>query len=169
MEHIVSLLAISNGTVVGLGVGSSTIVIVSFLVALWDGKIDVSERRMLGVVYWALRAAMVWILLTTALISYLEPDFFRTFTPFLWILIGVLYINAGLMTLHYISPKIGPAIQAGTWYTLGFLMVIFMLELYELTLTLFVALYLADVALALAAVNSVMWYRARRRITTQSE
>ena len=58
LETVSILTTIYFGSAIALGVGASTIVIVGFLVAISDGDLDRSERRMLGVIYWALRAAM---------------------------------------------------------------------------------------------------------------
>src|SRR5690606_27543192 len=97
-----------------------------------DGKVDESERRMLGVIYILLRISMVAILLTTLIVTTLRPDIFGTQELFIWILVGVLYANAFLMTKHWIPMKIGPALQAATWYTLGFIVTIRMFALYEI-------------------------------------
>lgn len=145
-----------QGSAVSLGVGASTIVITSFLVALTDGKIDPSERRMLGVLYVALRVAMFSILGTTALIAALKPAQFDGIETYLIILIAALFANAILMTKHWISSKIGPAIQAGTWYTLGFVMTIYAFSLFSFTPLGFATLYGTDILIAIVIVNAFM-------------
>lgn len=146
---------------IALGVGSSTVVIVSFLVALSDGVIDTSERRMLGVIYWSLRTAMAGIVLTTGYISLARPTFLDPVETFLWILVLVLFVNAFLMTKHWISSKIGPALQAATWYTLGFLVTIHMFHLFAITNLMFIYLYVADILVALTLVNGIVAWRTR--------
>ncbi len=108
---------------------------------------------MLGVIYWALRTAMVGILLTSAAIYAFDSEFFGTFNQFLVVLLGVLFANAIGMTLKVVPGKIGPALQAGTWYTLGFLVTIHMFELFPIDWVVFFGLYIAVVALALSIVN----------------
>lgn len=144
---------ISNASAIGLGVGSSTLAIASFLAALKDGTIDESERRMLGVIYVTLRVAMVLILVTTLILAWLRPETFGENIKFLFILVGVLYLNAVLMTKHWIPSSIGPALQAATWYTLGFVASITMFQLFELTYGNFALLYVADVILAILVVK----------------
>ena len=153
LETITSIALILNASAISLGVGSSTLAITSFLVALNDKKIDASERRMLGVIYILLRIAMIMILLTTLFIVWQRPTLFGNQTPFLFTLIVVLYINAFCMTKHWISMKIGPALQAATWYTLGFIVSIHMFALYIITTNSFIALYLIDMIIALAVLQ----------------
>jgi hypothetical protein len=162
LETILSLSVIVNASVISLGVGSSTLAITSFLTALKDGKIDESERRMLGVIYILLRISMVAILLTTLIITSLRPDIFGSQELFIWILVGVLYVNAFLMTKHWIPMKIGPALQAATWYTLGFVVTIRMFALYDIDVFAFILLYLADITVALVALNGWLWFFKKR-------
>lgn len=160
LETILSCIVILNASSIGLGVGSSTLAIASFLTALKDGTIDESERRMLGVIYVTLRVAMVLILLTTVALAWLRPETFGDNTPFLFILTGVLYLNAVLMTKHWIPSSIGPALQAATWYTLGFVATITMFQLFELTYPNFALLYAADIVFAVLVVK---FFLARAR------
>ena len=153
LETITSIALILNASAINLGVGSSTLAITSFLVALNDKTIDASERRMLGVIYILLRIAMVMILLTTLFIVWQRPTLFGNLTQFLYILIAILYINAFCMTKHWISMKIGPALQAATWYTLGFIVSIHMFALYIITIPNFIMLYLIDIVIALAVLQ----------------
>lgn len=153
LETITSIALILNASAISLGVGSSTLAITSFLVALSDKQIDASERRMLGVIYILLRIAMIMILLTTLFIVWQRPTLFGNQTQFLYTLIAVLYINAFCMTKHWISMKIGPALQAATWYTLGFIVTIHMFSLYIITINSFIALYLIDIVIAVAVLQ----------------
>jgi hypothetical protein len=164
LDIIFSLAVIFQASAIALGVGSSTLVITSFLVAIHDGQIDASERRMLGVIYWLLRASMIWIAVTTAIVMYIHPEFFSDIATYLWVLIAILFLNATAMTKHWISSKIGPALQAATWYTLGFTVTIHMFDLFYFTDDKFVVLYALDIAFALTLVNGFMYYRARNGV-----
>ena len=164
MEEIIFKFAlIFQASSIALGVGSSTLAISSFLTALYDDKIDEGERRMLGVIYAALRVAMVGIVLTTATLYFIDPVFFGAFGVYMWVLIGVLFANAVAMTKHWISPKYGPAIQAGTWYTLGFMATIHMFSLFVVGWSGFFALYAGDVLFAYVVVNGYLWWRKRAK------
>jgi hypothetical protein len=148
---------------VALGVGASSLAISSFLVALNDGSIDQSERRMLKVIYWALRSAMVMIPLTVLVVTTLKPGILAVL-PFIWIIIIILYLNALQMTFHWIKGIFGPALQAASWYTLGFLLSIELFDLAPLTWTLFVLLYLADIAFFYLLVKVVRAWQTRRTV-----
>lgn len=152
MESLYSaLIALLMGGV-ALGVGSSTLAIASFLVAIADKKIDEGERRMLGVIYIALRVAMVLIALTLGCLTWLYPGTLSV-GMYMWVPVAVLYGNAVLMTKHLITPKLGPAVQAASWYTLGFLMVVEAFGLVTMTPVLFVTVYVTDFILAVLVVN----------------
>lgn len=165
LELIIKLAVILQASAVCLGVGSSTLAISSFLTALYDNQIDPSERRMLGVIYIVLRVAMVLILLTTVAIAWFGPQFFGSYINYLWVLIAILFLNAIAMTKHWISPKYGPAIQAGTWYTLGFMITIHMFHLFPVNWMGFVALYAADLVTAYVLVNGYLWWRKHAKGT----
>lgn len=158
IELIFKLAIIFQASSIALGVGSSTLAITSFLTAINDGEIDVSERRMLGVIYIALRVSMFGILATTAIITAFDNHFFGSLEIFLYVLLGVLFANAILMTKHLISSKVGPALQAATWYTLGFMMTMYMFDLFIISWPLFISLYLVDIIIALVLVNGIMTY-----------
>ncbi len=107
-----------------LGVGSSTIAILNFFVAIRDGSIDPTERAMMSVVYIVLRITMIVLFLTLAILT--ASAFYHNGSAALtssliikWAALGVLYLNAILMTLRIMPSKFGPAIQASSWYTLG--------------------------------------------------
>ncbi len=158
MELIFSLAIVFHASAIALGVGSSTLAISNFLVAIFDGKVDEGERRIMGVTYIILRVAMVSILLTTALIYWFNSNFFGEAGTYMWLLIVVLYGNAFLMAKHIMPSKIGPALQAATWYSLGFLVTIHVFDLMIINTTTFGILYAADIIVALVVVNGYLKY-----------
>ena len=155
MEFLYAFLVAWLMSSTALGVGSSTLAIAGFLVALKDGQIDESERRMLGVIYYALRVAMGMIALSLLGLGLLYPGAIVS-TPMIWLLLAVLLLNSLLMTKHWISFRLGPALQAATWYTLGFVLVIEAFSLVQLTYFNFALLYVADIAILLAIVNLLL-------------
>lgn len=155
-ETIYTILMAMHASSVSLGVGASTLAIASFFVSIGDGVIDKAERKMLGVIYIVLRVAMIYILLLTLALSVWFPYRLEGVEPYLWILIVVLFANAALMTIHKMPPQFGPAIQAATWYTLGFIATLHLLGTVVLTPAVFVSLYVIDLFVALIAVNMVM-------------
>lgn len=163
MDLVLIGLVLVHSSAIALGVGASTIAIAGFLTAIADNTFDESERRIMGVVYFSLRVAMALIVLFSLLIMWLHPDFFGWFTVPLWIMTAVLFLNAFLMTKHWISTKLGPAIQAGTWYTLGFIITIYVFKLSVLTLMEFIYFFIIDLVLAIAIVNGCIQYLSWRR------
>lgn len=164
-----AFMVVAHSSAIGLGVGASTLAIAGFLTALGnDGKIDTSERRVMGAIYFSLRMAMAMIVLCSLIIWFIDPQFFGLFTVPMWIMVGVLFVNAFLMTKHWITPKLGPAIQAGTWYTLGFLITIYIFDFYPLTMSLFWSFYIADLVLAVIIVLLCMKYLTWRRSKRQA-
>lgn len=153
---------------ISLGVGSSTLAILNFFVAIKDGKIDETERRLMGVGYIILRIAMVAILLTTLALMHIQYVYqgAGSFSVLEWgqlFTVVVLFLNAGLMTAHKIPSNFGPAIQAGNWYTLGFLAALKPILQVNLSWLQFGLLYLTWIVLTIAAVNLVMaWMKAHR-------
>ena len=144
-----------------LGVGSSTLAITNFFVAIADGKIDDTERRMMGVVYVVLRVAMVLILLTSAILIGLQYLTYglSPITPFIIseiLVLFVLYINAILMTMRVMPSTFGPGLQAGSWYTLGTLAALTELGLTQFALWHFVLAYVTWLLLVVAIVNGIM-------------
>lgn len=168
MIFFVSTLAIVQSFAISLGVGSSTLAILNFFVAIKDGKIDESERRLMGVGYLVLRIAMVAILLTTLCLMQIQYVYqgAASFSVLEWgqlFTLVVLFLNAGLMTAHMIPSNFGPAIQAGNWYTLGFLAALKPILQVNLSWLQFGLLYLTWIVLTIAAVNLVMaWMKAHR-------
>lgn len=157
MESIHGLLIAWLMSSTALGVGSSTLAIASFLTALQDGQIDQGERRMLGVIYASLRVAMVMIAIALLWLNLGYPGTILG-SVFIWTPLLILTLNSVLMTMHWISFKIGPALQAATWYTLGFMLTIEAFNLLPLTWTTFSILYAIDIVLAILIVNVLMWY-----------
>lgn len=161
MDLIFVLLSILQSIAIALGVGSSTLAITNFFVAIADGEIDKTERKMMGVVYIILRVSMGLILVTTALIatilySELGIDYFTPFAIGLWVLITVLFVNAFLMTKHMMSSSTGPSLQAASWYTMGILMALFAQRLHEFTLMQFIFGYAAMIVFVTILVNTII-------------
>ncbi len=156
MTSLAILISIIQSFSISLGVGASTIAIISFFVALADGKIEPAERKLMGVAYALLRIAMVAILATTLVLLYLN---YFALTPFIiaqLCIIAILFINAILMTAHIMPSTFGPAIQAGSWYTLGTLSALAALQLTHFTVMQFSLGYLTWIVLSVSIVNGVM-------------
>ncbi len=168
MTIFLSLVSIIQSFAISLGVGSSTLAIASFFVAISDGKIDDTERRMMGVVYVVLRIAMVLILTTTLiLLSYKYAAVgFGSISAFHFaqiFAVVILFVNAMLMTAHLIPSNFGPAIQAGNWYTLGTLSALLPLGLVGFSFVQFALAYVTWLVLAVCIVNGIMaLLRAKR-------
>ena len=165
------ILSIIQSMAISLGVGASTIAIVNFFYAIADGKIEETERNFMGVTYIVLRVAMVIILLTwliKAMYGYgtLGAEYFTNYIIGQAILISILYVNAILMTARIMPSTFGPAIQASSWYTLGFIMTIVSHDL-EINMVIFTSGYIAVLLFATALVNGLMAYiKARREVNT---
>lgn len=164
---IIILIAVLQVMGISLGVGSSTIAIGQFFVAISDGQIEKTERRMMGVTYIVLRVAMGLILLTTlahmAVVFYILnlqgiglEQYWNTFTVALWLIIAVLFINALGMTKHWIPSTLGPGIQGGSWYTLGIMFALGSIGLTTFTFIQFSLAYAGMICLFIAVVNGVM-------------
>lgn len=163
MTILITLASILQLFSISLGVGASTLAVTNFFVAIYDGKIDETERKMMGIVYIVLRVAMILILTTTIFIilgqtlSNTLPEF-TGFTLGMLIALGVLFLNAVLMTLHFMPSTFGPAIQAGSWYTLGMLMALNSLSMTGFSLKIFLLAYITWLVLSVSIVNGVMAY-----------
>jgi hypothetical protein len=167
MDIVFILAAIVQAIGISLGVGSSTLAISNFFVAIADGKISPDERKMMGIVYVVLRIAMVVILITTAILTTFGYYSFSStnVAPYgiaFFVLIGVLYINAILMTKRIMPSTLGPSLQASTWYTMGVLNALLPLGLVSFSLTHFLLGYTAVIVLATAVVNGLMAYLKER-------
>jgi len=173
MSLFITLVAIIQSLSISLGVGSSTLAIVNFFAAIADGTIDETERRMMGIVYVVLRIAMVLILVTSLFlvaIQYSEVglDGLSAFTYGQLLALAVLFLNAMLMTAHLMPSTYGPAIQAGSWYTLGGLLAIQLQGADTFTFTQFILGYITWIVLAVGIVNGVMAIqKAKRKSQTE--
>ncbi len=160
METIIIFFTVLQSTAISLGMGASTLAIVNFFLAISDGTIDATERRMMGAVYVLLRISMALILATFIIllfVQYLQGT--GVFINLAQItLISVLFINAFLMTKRIMPSKIGPALQASTWYTLGGLTAILPLALVSTSYATFLLGYGIVIILGLLIVNGVMKY-----------
>lgn len=161
-EIIFSIITMWYTSAIALGVGASSIAIAGFLTAISDGTFDEGERRIMGVVYISLRIAMVMIATTLAIFWLVYPDVLSTLAK-QGMMTVLLFVNAFLMTKHYISPKIGPAFQAATWYTLGFVFTIDAFALFQVSIPFFLVLYVIDIILAVLIVNGFMRRYAQKR------
>jgi hypothetical protein len=171
MNELIIALSIIQTVSVSLGVGSSTIAILNFFQAIRDGVIDAAERGMMGVTYIVLRIAMVLILTTTVLLTGFgivgsSTTFITTYISAQLALIGVLFINAILMTKRLMPSTLGPAIQASTWYTLGFTVALVPLKLHTyFTFWQFFTVYVSFMVLMILLVNLVMRYLKEKKAT----
>jgi hypothetical protein len=161
METLVLVATVAQGVAISLGVGTSTMAIVNFFAAIADGKIDEAERRMMGLVYFVLRVAMVIIMLT--MLALFTAEFMTTgtvslttFTLSTILLVCTLYGNAILMTMRIMPSTVGPALQASTWYTLGIMASLNSLGLVTFGVLQFILGYASAVVLAVAIVNGIM-------------
>jgi hypothetical protein len=161
MTILISLVAILQTFSISLGVGSSTLAIINFFVAISDGKIDETERKMMGVVYTLLRVAMVAILTTTLGLIALEFVYsgvtsLTAFDIAQLFALSVLFINAVLMTFRIMPSTFGPALQAGSWYTLGALVALKLQGITDFTFIQFFMAYVTWLVLAIGIVNGIM-------------
>ena len=161
MTIFITLISIIQSFAISLGVGSSTLAISNFFVAIADGKIDDTERRMMGVVYVVLRVAMILILISTLIILSLKYatvgiSGMSAFHFGQLLAIIVLFVNAMLMTAHLMPSNFGPAIQAGNWYTLGTLSALLPLGITSFSFGQFLLAYITWLVLAVSIVNGIM-------------
>lgn len=105
-------------------VGASTFALTFYFMAIKDGTIDPSEKRFMGAVYFTLRLALAFIIVTELyyVLSYGIAAFALAPTPeiffFRWFVILVIIVNALLMEYHRMPMWLGPALAGGSWYTL---------------------------------------------------
>ncbi len=168
MTTAIFLLSLLQALSVSLGVGSSTLAIINFFVAIADGKIDDTERKMMGVVYSILRLAMVLILITTLSLVAIEVLYNGLVAMNAWIwavltTVAVLFINATLMTLRVMPSTFGPSLQAGSWYALATLFSVAYQGYDSFPYLLFLLCYVTWLVLVVGIVNGIMGYlRAHR-------
>jgi hypothetical protein len=173
MEQTIFILSVIQSMGISLGVGASTMAILNFFTAIADGKIDETERNFMGITYIVLRVAMgvilfTWLLLAMFGYGTLGLEYFKGYLMAQTILVIVLFVNAFLMTVRIMPSTFGPAIQASTWYALGFIFTIYSLGLTHLNLMVFTFSYITLVLLAVSLINGVMAYLKAKRenITT---
>jgi hypothetical protein len=171
MTIFITLVAILQSFSISLGVGSSTLAIINFFVAIADGTIDDTERKMIGIVYKVLRVAMAIIFVTSIILLAFSTSStgLSGMSGFGWgqiITLVVLYTNALLMTHHLMPSTFGPAIQAGSWYTLGALSALQLLGMVGFSLTSFLMSYIAWIILAIGIVNGIMAIIQSKRVYT---
>jgi len=172
MEISVLGLTLIQSMGISLGVGASTLAILNFFHAIADGQIDETERNFMGVTYLVLRVAM-GVILTTSLIlafigySSIGSPYFTGYVTAQAILTAVLFINALLMTMRIMPSTFGPAIQAATWYTLGFLLALFAQGFSYVHMFVFLFAYATFVFFAISFINSVMAYLKEKRQETE--
>ncbi len=169
MTLFITLVSLLQSLSISLGVGSSTLAVSNFFVAIYDGTIDEAERRMMGVVYVVLRVAMVLILLTTILLISHEYSAvgllnLSAFSFGQLLALFVLYINALLMTAHLMPTTVGPAFQAGSWYTLGTLAGLKSLGLVNFTFTQFFLGYISAIIFMIGLINAIMAIIKNKRL-----
>jgi hypothetical protein len=168
MEIFYTLSLVVLSMAVSLGVGSSTIAICNFFKAIADGVIDETERAMMGVTYIVLRVAMVLILVMYATqfmygVAGVSTIYYGTTVGIATgVLILTLYANAVLMTYRIMPSTFGPAIQAGSWYSLGIMLALLSQGVVTYSLATFAFAYLAVLSCAVAAVNLGMVYLKHR-------
>lgn len=161
MEIVIIGLSVAQIISICLGTGSSTLAVLNFFNAISDGIIDATERRMMAGTYLVLRTATHIIFITTltlAIIGYLASAL-SYFTPYIiaqFILISVLYLNSYLMTKKVISSKYGPAIQAGSWYLLGFGVALLTLSMTDFSLLTFFIAYALELIFSYLVINYTM-------------
>ncbi|MBP9837055.1 MAG: hypothetical protein KBC78_04465 [Candidatus Pacebacteria bacterium] len=168
MESLFIFVTILLSMGISLGVGASTMAILNFFVAIKDGKIEETERHFMGITYIVLRVAMVIILFSAATLAYFGASnmgalYFNNYAIAQFIVIGILYMNAILMTLRVMPSTFGPAVQASSWYTLGFLSAFYGLGITGFTMTTFFLSYLAIFILAVILINGVMGHLKSKR------
>ena len=116
-----------SGMAISLGVGGSTFALIFYFMGKHSAVFHETGRPYQKAVYRVLRIAMVLILLTeiAKIIAYMQSGVriqdFLAADPllFIWTVIAVLFVNPILMTFHLLPAKLGAAIQAASWYTLG--------------------------------------------------
>lgn len=167
MNTAIIIFSVIQAISISLGVGSSTIAILNFFQAIKDGKIDPIERSFMGVTYIALRIAMIIILLTTiglAMFGYYEYGnlYITSYVIAQIFLILILFLNATLMTKRIMPSTFGPAIQASSWYALGFILALSQQGLGEFSFITFTLLYAGLIVLATLAIGAVMKYQTNR-------
>lgn len=160
MFAIYSIVEVLSGVAISLGVGASTFALLFYFMGMKLPELRQVGRPYSQAVYTILRIAMVAILLTelakvalyVASGASLAELFAVDTLVFTWTLVAALFANAILMTLHVIPMKVGPALQATSWYTLG---VVTALPLVTFTYLPLLLTYLGCVLLAAVVIEGI--------------
>jgi hypothetical protein len=103
-------------------IAGSTFAMIFYYAAMWDGKISEDESHFMHIVYFVIRIGMVILIpweigvmiwaFSTDLSFYINNsvNWFRI------LLLGIILLNARLMTLHKMPMWLGPALAGGSWY-----------------------------------------------------
>ncbi len=171
MEFLISALFIIQSFGISLGTGSSTLAILNFFHAIADGTIDDTERDFMGITYIVLRVAMGVILVSTLLLSFygfstVGESWFTGERAAQAVLIGVLFLNAFLMTMRIMPSTFGPAIQASSWYSLGFILAFTKIG-YEINFLIFLFAYATFIFFAISLINATMAYLKEKRLASE--
>jgi hypothetical protein len=151
----------------GLAAGASTFALTFYFMGIKDGTIDPSERRFMGAVYFALRVALVVIIVTEVFyVVYYGIEAFTLVQTaevlwFRWMLLGIIIANALLMQIHKMPMWLGPALAGGSWYALFFASVWPELTLSFGTLSLYYGIFIVFMVLLLQGIRLI--YIGRRR------
>jgi hypothetical protein len=143
METLSLVLGLIFSIGLTLGVGASTFALINFIVAIRDGVIDESEKRLMSVVYVVLRIGMALIAvgLVGPLLLYgldiLNPVYLIVIT-----LLVIVTLNAILMTMRKMPMKYGAVIAGGSWYAM---FLVTELPLYDVSYPVLLMLYAAFV------------------------
>ncbi|HEY4511178.1 MAG TPA: hypothetical protein VJG29_02285, partial [Candidatus Paceibacterota bacterium] len=127
MENIGLILFILQQLGMTLGVGASTFALIFYIASGRDGEIDSTERSFLHITFTVLRTGLFLIIFSGAIITgahLLAGESSVVFQPIFigkWLLIGLIVLNALLMTSKIIPLPIGGALAGATWYALFFL------------------------------------------------
>lgn len=113
--HIITPVIFTIGQT--LGVGASTFALLFYIMATQDGTIDSSEKRFMRAVYVILRIGMVVIAIALGFKLLLDVTLSSVYLMQMTLL-GVITLNAFLMTKRLISMRIGPVLAGGSWYML---------------------------------------------------
>ncbi len=160
MAILFDLVTVIGSAAVALGMGASTFAIIFYFMSIRNPQLRETGRPYNKAVFIVLRVAMVLILLTElAKIGFylgagvhVAELFAADFLLFVWTLVGVLYANAILMTLRSMPMKLGPALQATSWYALGIITALSFVSMSYLPLLL---VYAAAVLIAAVIIELV--------------
>jgi hypothetical protein len=104
-----------------LAVGSATYALIFYLRS-GTAPFEVSERRFASTVTLLLHTGMALVILAELLLAGLywsQGDgsiFFDQTFWFRWTVLGIILVNAALVSLIHLPRMIGPAISTGSWY-----------------------------------------------------